>query len=411
MLLATAIAALWACGSSPGPDSISSHGTSPQSSSNRCSCHAAQVGTRRPVLGASGDFAGNAAVNSHHVAGGSDPNSSQCLVCHDLSQHMQGSVLLRNADSGVTISYDPLTPSSLEPFCLSCHDADGALVSTLTATGLRPFSDGVTLGTMPYQAGTTIAQSWGGSSMHRSMGLTCLGTGAAGTGCHGRGGAINAHGSVNDGLLTNTMNFRIPLESLATYSAGRASAASYNANNYKLCLDCHANYPAVTKEVVFGFLAGGVYDIFKEVTSFGTTTQQSQFRDFYNGTNIPFYSDTMWGDTYLALHNYHLLGFESQAIIVPVGTNALQWKYRGDPARVGRITCTACHNVHGSVAPTVGSTYDALGLQEFVNGGDVYVSLGPSLLPGDFLKAPMNCAVDCHGPAGMTSYWKIPGGE
>ncbi len=407
-LLASAIVAFGACTQTPGPDSISSHGGAGVGS---CLCHISQVGSRRPVIGADGDFASNPAVASHHVAGGSDPTSDQCLVCHDLSQHTLGTVLLRNADTGTTVTYNPAAPSTLEPFCLSCHDADGALLSTLTATGLTPFNDGAALGAMPYQAGITIASSWNGSSTHRSMGLTCAGTGTVNTGCHGRSGTVNAHGSVNRGLLTNTMNFQIPLESLATYSAGRTVAASYNENNYKLCFDCHANYSTVTKEVVLGFLSGGVYDIFKEPTPFSTTTQTSQFRDHWNGTASPFYSDTMFNDPYLALHNYHLLGFESQSAIVPPGVNALQWKYRGDPAMIGRITCTACHNVHGTSVLTIRSTYEALGLQQFTNGGDVYVSLGPLLQPGDFLNAPMNCAIDCHGHAGQTSYWKIPGGE
>ena len=76
-------------------------------------------------MGANGDFAANAAMLSHHVTGtaGSDPVSAQCLVCHELSAHMQGTVLLRNADTGATIVYDPSRAATLETFCLSCHDA------------------------------------------------------------------------------------------------------------------------------------------------------------------------------------------------------------------------------------------------------------------------------------------------
>ena len=78
---------------------------------------------------------------------------------------------------------------------------------------------------------------------------------------------------------------------------------------------------------------------------------------------------------------------------------------RGDPARIGRITCTACHDVHGAAVPTIRSTHEALGLAQFAGvGSDIYVSLGINLLPGDFLSAPMNCAIDCHGPAG----WQRP---
>jgi hypothetical protein len=392
-----------ACDRQPGPDSITSHGGTVSS----CSCHNTAIGTRRQVLGPGGDFGANPAMASHHVAGSSDPTFRQCIACHDLSTHMSGTVRLRNADSGAVTAYDPAVPATLEPFCLSCHDANGA------AGNMSPFADGATLGTVPYVAGTTIASSWNGSSTHKDRGLTCAGTGQPGTGCHGTistpTGTINMHGSTIRGLLTNTMNFQIPLVNQAVYSAGRASVSSYDENNYRLCFDCHANYPSVSKEVVLGFRSGGFYDIFEQPTplSLGTYTQASHFRDYYTIVSPPFYSDTMWGYTYMALHNYHLIGFESRAILVPAGVNALQWKYRGDPASIGRITCTACHNVHGTTVPTIRSTHEALGLTQFVNVADIYVTLGtPSSIAN-----PMNCAVDCHTPGGQTSYWYTPARE
>jgi hypothetical protein len=117
----------------------------------------------------------------------------------------------------------------------------------------------------------------------------------------------------------------------------------------------------------------------------------------------------MWGYPRMALHNYHLLGFESRPIVVPSGVNALQWMYRGNPAWIGRITCTACHSVHGTTAPTIGGTYELFGLVSVTAGTDVYVSSGT----GSFVNAPSNCAVNCHGPAWPTPsiYWKSPAGE
>jgi len=56
----------------------------------------------------------------------------------------------------------------LEPFCLSCHDLDGALATAVTSSAFSPFNDGATLGTMPYIASTSIASAWAGSSVHRS---------------------------------------------------------------------------------------------------------------------------------------------------------------------------------------------------------------------------------------------------
>jgi hypothetical protein len=420
------LAGVIGCDTSPGPDAISSHSFLP--GGGGCSCHGAAVGLRRQILGSGGDFASNPSVTSHHVAGATDPTGNQCLVCHDLSQHTLGTVLLKNADSGAVILYSSSSPSSLEPFCLSCHDANGA------GGNLSPFADGAALGTIPFIGGTTIASSWSGSSLHRSNGLTCAGTGQPNTGCHGTVSTvtgtsmINMHGSTVRGLLTNTMNFQVPLVTAAAYSADPLGS-SWNYANYKLCFDCHESYPAVTKNVVLGYLSGGVYDRKKSPSPYSTSTMRSLFRDRYigNPANYPLawggidqpYNDTMWSDPYLALHNYHLLGFEANALVDPT-VNMLQWKYRGDPARTGRITCTACHNVHGTAAPTIRSTHTELGLQKdydfFGNGytpfpGESYTSLDPFIDAAIMSSYPMNCAIDCHGFKGQSSYWHTPNGE
>ena len=383
-------------------------------------CHNASIGARRQIVDTGGDFASNPSTTSHHVAQAIDPTSTQCTVCHDQSLHMGGVVRLRNADTGNRIDYDPFAPSSLEPFCLSCHDADGALVTAATGSALSPFADGQTLGTMPYNASTTIASSWTGSSAHRSRGVTCAGTGTPNTGCHGRSGVINAHGSVNKGLLTNAMNFQIPLVTYSVYTANPLGS-SFSYNNYKLCFDCHASYPAVTKEVVLGYRAGGVYDKLKARTPYYTIGMQSLFRERYIGIDpVRPYSDTMFDDAYLALHNYHLIGFEVDTFALPPNeVNMLQWKYRGDPSRVGRITCTACHNVHGTASVTIRSTYPELGLQRdyaFWTGfiplpGESYTSIDPDIDAAIMTSFPMNCAIDCHGKQGQSSYWHTPNGE
>ena len=408
------------CDRNPGPDSITSH-TGAGGSVSGCSCHTAQMNIRRPVLGVAGDFASGASVTSHHVSGSSDPGDSQCLVCHDNSAHTSGTVVLRNADTGALIVYDPASPSTLEPFCLSCHDVNGALATSASGSALNPFADGRTLGVMPFAASTTIATSWTGSSAHRSKGLTCAGTGALGTGCHGRSGAINAHGSVNKGLLTNNMNFQIPLVPYSVYST-TPLGSSYDYNNYKLCFDCHASYPTtVAKEVILGYKAGGAYDGLKAPTPYYTLGMQSMFRERYIGIDPARpYSDTMFDDAYLALHNYHLIGFEVDTFVFPFNeVNMLQWKYRGDPAQVGRITCTACHNVHGTGSVTIRSTYPELGLQRdypFWIGftplpGESYTSLDPFIDAAIMTSFPLNCAIDCHGKQGQSSYWNIPNGE
>ncbi len=411
-----------ACSKDPGPDAISPKGTG-------CgACHSVVVGARRQVLGAGGDFGANASLLSHHVTGaaGSEPASEQCLVCHDLSTHTTGTVRLRNADTGASVAYDPATPASLEPFCLSCHDTNGAAATFVTGgTPTNPFNDGSVLGGAPpnpYQAGDKIAGYWNGATnRHRAVGgLTCAGTGAAATGCHGSGGRINMHGSVNAGLLTNSMNFQIPL----TFDTlNPVSAFVYD--NYRLCFDCHAGYSSVAKEVVLGYRAGGKYDISvpynKAPTPYYTPGIQSLFRDRYisNPANYPaywggfnqLYNDDPWLMQYAPLHNYHLLG-DSPAF--------LSWMYRGDPARVGRITCTACHNVHGTNG-TIRGTYAELGIvtdfpYPVMSSGtvtDSYRTLDPpSLFDNAVFKVyPMNCNTGCHQNLGSTSYWFSPADE
>jgi hypothetical protein len=425
-LIIALFAGVIGCDTSPGPDAISSHTIVP--GSGGCGCHGAAVGVRRQILGSGGDFASNASVTSHHVAGASDPTSTQCLVCHDLSQHMQGTVRLNNADTGAVIAYSPVSPSSLEPFCLSCHDANGA------GGNMSPFADGANMGVVPYVASTTIASSWSGSSTHRNNSLTCAGTGQAtiGSGCHGTVSTvtgtsmINMHGSTVKGLLTNTMNFQIQLSSESAYTTNKL--VDWNYNNYKLCFDCHAGYPNVTAQVVLGYKLGGVYDLQKAPTpttlSTTTTTMLSLFRDHYVGADpLRPYSDNppLFGDTYLALHNYHLIGFEFSAITWTSGINPLQWKYRGDPTKLGRITCTACHNVHGTVSATVRSTYTELNLTRdyyltyfgmTTQPTDSYTTLDP--LPDVTVmgSSPMNCAIACHvDRIYPTSYWYFPNGD
>ena len=45
---------------------------------------------------------------SHHVRG--DVQSSDCLVCHDMSEHQQGCVRLIDPDDGAIYVYEQATP-------------------------------------------------------------------------------------------------------------------------------------------------------------------------------------------------------------------------------------------------------------------------------------------------------------
>lgn len=370
-------------------------------------CHSAAINIRRQILGAGGDFGANTALLSHHVAGASDPSGEQCMVCHDQSTHMSGTVRLKHADTGESFVYDPAHSSSLEPFCLSCHDMNGA------NGNFSPFSDGRTLGVIPHEAGTRIADYWNSTNtVHKQNGLTCAGTGEIGTGCHGNNGVINMHGSVSVGLLTKNMTLPV----LPTPDG--QPPAPYDYNDYKLCFDCHAAYPSVTKEVVLGYAQGGNYDVWWAPTPYYTSGIQSLFRDryisssgnyptYWNGMNQT-YNDTVWGDAYTPLHNYHMSYGDSMMKYI--------WKYRG--ITLGRASCIACHNVHGAAGKSVRSTYDEFGItafsKTFPSGEtDGYKKFVPDSNYDDtiMMTYPINCYQSCHGIAGPTSYWNTPSGE
>jgi hypothetical protein len=126
---------------------------------------------RRQIVGAGGDFE----RASHHVddgLGGESVTALDCLVCHNNSRHqnlLDPQVRLFNKDTGRTVTYDG-TAASLDPFCTSCHDADGEAL----------FSDG--------NAAPDIETVWLASS-HKAGGMSCYGDGTT-NGCH-----ANGHGS------------------------------------------------------------------------------------------------------------------------------------------------------------------------------------------------------------------------
>jgi len=149
-------------------------------------CHAAPQGKRRQVVGTGGDFE----RHSTHV--GQSVTDADCLVCHFMSGHTKGTVLLSDPDNGAatTYAFSPVDTGAIGPFCLHCHDADGAAAGG----GLKPFSDGAT---PPVVSGTL----WDASAHAKNSvpgspsGLSCFGDGQA-NGCH-----ANAHGSDAEKLL------------------------------------------------------------------------------------------------------------------------------------------------------------------------------------------------------------------
>ncbi len=123
---------------------------------------------------------------SHHV--GSTYADNDCRTCHDMSQHQQGTVRLKNQDDTTTVyalAGNPLTDSAvartLTPFCLSCHDG--------SAGGRpKPFSDSVVVPVIDTAKWRLAA--------HKTAAPVagCFGDGSFG--CHG-----TAHGSQKAKLL------------------------------------------------------------------------------------------------------------------------------------------------------------------------------------------------------------------
>jgi predicted CXXCH cytochrome family protein len=139
-------------------------------------CHDKTQGGRREIVS---EFS----RPSHHLQNTLD--DADCEVCHDQSQHQQGSVRLKNVDGGSTVvltgdpNTNPTEAAKLTPFCLACHDSGGSGPA-------QPFTDAWT----PPAIDST---SWDASS-HNTGSRSCFGDGTSG--CHASG-----HGSEKQKLL------------------------------------------------------------------------------------------------------------------------------------------------------------------------------------------------------------------
>jgi predicted CxxxxCH...CXXCH cytochrome family protein len=381
-----------------GPDSLDWYGTGTANFQNCGSCHSFTIGTRRRVTGTQGDFGGNASIVSHHVTTTGDPVREQCLVCHDQSTHTAGTVRLRHADTGASMAYNPLNPAMLEPFCLSCHDADGATATLISGgTSTNPFNDGSALGTSPYAYATRIASSWAKSYGHGPNGnhaaakkLTCLGPGQPGTGCHGNGGSVNAHGSVSQVLAARQFTY--------------GNDSVYAEADFSLCFDCHASYPGFTKEDILGVKAGGILDWEYDMSPSGGRGPNgwappytipfvlTHFAD-HNETGGAYNDSNGWGDN-MNLHWAHLG--------IPISD------FRGTGTTTG-VNCVNCHDVHGSPI-SYGATYAEMGyVNEFPDATNRLGRMSDSAyLPNQLELYPTYCAFNCHGIQGPTRAWYYP---
>lgn len=221
------------------------------------------VGGRRQIVDSNGDGTGTGGDfkrTSHHV-NGAIPNESDCILCHYMGDHKRGEVKLLDPDDGYNViyTYDPLNKSSVENFCLNCHDANGA------GGDVTPFSDNVTV---PIRDGAMWA-----NSAHKTNPLTCLDCHAGGHGsnkrnnlgpfdkiadasadpmdeeeefclnCHGAGGiaAVKVHLAFSGNTNTTTAFFKHdPANTFRVHDKNENTGPSFSgANRHIECVDCH----------------------------------------------------------------------------------------------------------------------------------------------------------------------------
>ncbi len=213
-------------------------------------CHSTTRGTgRRVVIGAGGVAGGDYALASHHVQ--SFPvAAATCDICHDQASHKSVDtangvrVWLTNQDTGARITYDG-TGASLEPFCVSCHNGDGAAIQPIPSQPFKDSGDTTappninwTVGGMAH-SGTNACYNCHGNSAGAS--LTATGT----TGSP----IINGHGSATakllqfayDGTLANTNAANFCYRCHATILTQFGKARHHTA---ALCKDCHNQHTA-----------------------------------------------------------------------------------------------------------------------------------------------------------------------
>ncbi|MEI6576696.1 MAG: cytochrome c3 family protein [Bacteroidota bacterium] len=216
-------------------------------------------------LGTGGDFK----RTSHHVSG-SIPTVADCLKCHYMGDHKTGVVKLLDPDLGYQniITYDPLNKSSIESFCLKCHDANGANGNT------TPFSDNVTVPVVDATAwaasshkgnansGTCLVCHDNGHGSNKSNLLAPATYTGTGTGtdlmneeegfcinCHGAAGLATVKVHLAFSSYTNTTTNFYKHDPNATYrkhNYNEAAGSAFGGTNRHIeCVDCHNPHAAV----------------------------------------------------------------------------------------------------------------------------------------------------------------------
>ena len=293
-------------------------------------------GGRRQIVDANGNgtgLGGDFKRTSHHVTG-SVPNATDCILCHYMGDHMRGAVKLMDPDSGYlkVITYNPLVQSSVENFCINCHDADGA------GGDVTPFSDNVTVPIFNKTLWTASAHKAhpytcmdchdNGHGSNKSTLLapydyTGLGTGTDVTNeeegfcfsCHGAGGeaSVKVHLSFANTNTATAIRKHDVTASYRKHTNEEYLGTSFGgANRHVECVDCHTPhsakaYTATVAPTIYNELIGasGVNPIYTGAgapTGFtyldnATYEYQVCFKCHSSYTTLPSYLPAGWSGT------------------------------------------------------------------------------------------------------------------
>lgn len=324
-----------------GTDCTSCHshpdGFIPVGGTSCIGCHDTARGQRRPVVAEFGRA-------SHHVVGGG-VTDADCIVCHDMSGHQQGTVRLKDVDDPtnplavVTLTGDPgvspVEAAKLGPFCLACHDGDAA-------AGNAPFSDGI----MPP---AIDAVAWSGGA-HSVGSVTCFGDGNT-FGCHGTG-----HGSIKRKLLAPATGGQTPV------------AGDPLREEEGQCYSCHdAGGPALT-DVQSLFARASHHKVSATEQVDGARIECTSCHNPHTASTSAPLIDPDTGAAWtaggagfcLACHD----GTPPAGVAFPptslgTGFNKSAFAGTAHATRLGGNTCRHCHEDHGS-------TYSALLRAEYI---------------------------------------------
>ena len=288
------------------------------------------AGGRRAVVG---EFPVD---NAHAHYGGVSLDSGSCLVCHSVASHMDGTVDLMDPDNGSMYTFvspgDIASTPDLSDFCAHCHDADGA---QRLAAPFDPFGNGNTPPDVATRfLGTLRWNEWYGD--------WCFGN-------EGTLRQVNSHHDIGD---ADQAWSGAKLECLNCHGSHNASqdtpladpsnqTQSFTGDMNSFCLTCHdgGNGPLDP-------------DFPQGVLGLTVTGPTIAMRGLDTGNCD--YSLSPWWVDYTWTYTHH--GPDSKR----------GWTgYSGAPGAT--ITCTVCHDPHGSytLTNTLGNPYM---IRDYVDG-------------------------------------------